>query len=239
MSEKNHETTKQAPAASNAANTEVSGQQEETDSKQDTTMQTDQDANMTSTTQQQEMSSVTNLSSVMEDEEDANNDNEHEQDDNSASSTRKLTPLDDAILESLHNFVLQNISATDLPDRIKKLVNHILVIGGGGSLIQGFPHLLTTRLARQFPEWWSSHEVLLEYSKAVASASNLGADEYWSKIPTPVVVTHPRELDPKWIVWKGASVFGKLEVTRDMYTSAGEWEVAREKSASKWLFPLE
>jgi actin-related protein 8 len=38
------------------------------------------------------------------------------------------------------------------------------------------------------------------------------------------VLPAPRELDPEVLVWKGASVMGKLDSAKDMWIGLEEWE---------------
>lgn len=38
------------------------------------------------------------------------------------------------------------------------------------------------------------------------------------------VLPAPRELDPEVLVWKGASVMAKLEIAKDMWIGAKEWD---------------
>lgn len=38
------------------------------------------------------------------------------------------------------------------------------------------------------------------------------------------VLPAPRELDPRLLVWKGASVFSKLETAKEMWIGQKEWD---------------
>ncbi|EEH38989.2 hypothetical protein PAAG_01451 [Paracoccidioides lutzii Pb01] len=71
----------------------------------------------------------------------------------------------------------------------------VLVIGGG-SLISGFHSFLEERMHIRRPE--------------LASAVMVG--------------TPPRELDPQVVVWKGASVFAKLDATNDSWIGRLEYD---------------
>ena len=71
----------------------------------------------------------------------------------------------------------------------------IMVVGGGGS-VKGMNHVLEERIrARRGKEWNVS------------------------------IANPPRELDSKVIVWKGASVFGKLRGTNDSWIKRGEYDM--------------
>lgn len=67
---------------------------------------------------------------------------------------------------------------------------------GGGSQTNGFRQFLEEELQTSAPKF--SKEVL--------------------------VSPPPREIDPQVLVWKGASIFGKLQGTNDTWISQLEWE---------------
>jgi actin-related protein 8 len=71
-----------------------------------------------------------------------------------------------------------------------------ILILGGGSLVSGLHSFLEERLQAKRP----------------AQAGSV------------MVGTPPRELDPQVVVWKGASVFGKLDATNDSWISQLEYD---------------
>lgn len=79
--------------------------------------------------------------------------------------------------------------------RFNDFVGGVLVIGGG-SLVSGLHSFLEERMQAKRP--------------AVANHIMVG--------------TPPRELDPQVVVWKGASVFGKLDATNDSWIGRLEYD---------------
>lgn len=80
--------------------------------------------------------------------------------------------------------------------KIRDFLSGIMVVGGGG-LVSGFNHMLEEKMR------------ILKPSK-----------DYQIIISVP-----PRELDPQVIVWKGASVFGKLRGTNDSWIRQQEYDI--------------
>lgn len=39
------------------------------------------------------------------------------------------------------------------------------------------------------------------------------------------VIPAPREIDPSWLVWKGISVFARLETAADFWVGREEWDM--------------
>ncbi|KAK2879330.1 hypothetical protein FQN49_000993 [Arthroderma sp. PD_2] len=79
--------------------------------------------------------------------------------------------------------------------KFNDFVGGVLVIGGG-SLVSGFHAFLEERMQLKRPD--------------IASHVMVGAP--------------PRELDPQVVVWKGASVFGKLDATNDSWIGRIEYD---------------
>ncbi|KAF3081487.1 actin-like protein arp8 [Orbilia oligospora] len=83
--------------------------------------------------------------------------------------------------------------------RSKDFFSGILLVGGG-SLTAGLNHLLEERLIRQ--------------------KGNLG---------NLTISSPPRELDPQVLVWKGASVFGKLTSTNEVWIKQSEYDILNSR----------
>ena len=79
--------------------------------------------------------------------------------------------------------------------RMREYLGGIMVVGGGGK-IAGFKQVLEERLQLMQP--------------AFARDTLVGSP--------------PRDLDPQVVVWKGASVFGKLSVTNDSWIGQMEYD---------------
>ncbi|EGD94638.1 chromatin remodeling complex subunit Arp8 [Trichophyton tonsurans CBS 112818] len=81
------------------------------------------------------------------------------------------------------------------PRKFNDFIGGILVIGGG-SLVSGFHAFLEERMQLKYPDL----------------ASHI------------MVGTPPRELDPQVVVWKGASVFGKLDASNESWIGRLEYD---------------
>ncbi|CAO3599870.1 unnamed protein product [Absidia cylindrospora] len=85
-------------------------------------------------------------------------------------------------------------------DRLKRFFTNIIVVGGGGK-ISNFDRVLEDRLL----------------STVVARTCRVDDVE---------VLPAPREMDPQILVWKGASVMCKLDMSKDMWIGEPEWTEA-------------
>lgn len=97
----------------------------------------------------------------------------------------------------LDNAILTSITNAARGDdrKMRDFLGGIMVIGGG-SLIMGFHPFLEERLQSLRP----------------AFAKDI------------MIGTPPRDLDPQVVVWKGASIFGKLSTTNDSWISQLEYD---------------
>ncbi|KAF9948374.1 actin-like protein arp8 [Modicella reniformis] len=116
-------------------------------------------------------------------------------------------------LVALDVVVAQAISNCGSEERSKKLYGSIILVGGGG-MIQGFDRVLEDRLFQALPATLTTVEKV-------------------------EVLPSPRDMDPRLLVWKGASVLGKLESAKELWIKPLEWDlqgrkVLRDKSLFFW-----
>ncbi|KAL1935465.1 hypothetical protein VTP01DRAFT_4605 [Rhizomucor pusillus] len=83
-------------------------------------------------------------------------------------------------------------------ERLKRFFTSIILVGGGG-MISNFNRVLEDRIL----------------STVIAQQAAIEKVE---------VLPAPRELDPRLLVWKGASVFSKLETAKEMWIGQKEWD---------------
>lgn len=87
-------------------------------------------------------------------------------------------------------------------DKARKFGSTVLVVGGG-ALISGLGSATASRVQARLGR---------DYPALVAGGWEVG------------VVPAPREVDPRLLVWKGTSVFARLESVNETWVSKGEWE---------------
>ncbi|RUS20029.1 hypothetical protein BC937DRAFT_86544 [Endogone sp. FLAS-F59071] len=83
-------------------------------------------------------------------------------------------------------------------EKIKKFYSSVILVGGGG-LVSGFERMLADRIA----------------TTAIAQAAGIDRAD---------VLPAPREMDPRLLVWKGASVLSKLDTASEMWIGESEWD---------------
>ena len=116
-------------------------------------------------------------------------------------------------LVALDVVVAQSISNCGSEERSKKLYGSIILVGGGG-MVKGFDRVLEDRLFQALPATLTTVEKV-------------------------EVLPSPREMDPRLLAWKGASVLGKLETANELWIKPLEWElmgrkVLRDKALFVW-----
>ncbi|KAJ3180741.1 actin-like protein arp8 [Geranomyces variabilis] len=99
----------------------------------------------------------------------------------------------------------------ELESHIKKLCGSILVVGGG-ALTSGFNRQLETRLAAVL--------AASPLKKRLDALSVTGSTQALS----PRVLQNPRDIDSTVLAWKGGAVFGKLDMTGDLWIGRAAWE---------------
>ncbi|KAI9485473.1 MAG: hypothetical protein EXX96DRAFT_473196 [Benjaminiella poitrasii] len=118
-------------------------------------------------------------------------------DNNNTSGTNKAQeydtyPIDTAIAQSIE------IAANGSEEKLKRYFTSIILVGGGGKIVN-FSKVLEDRVL----------------STVIAQKSSIDRVE---------VLPPPRDLDPEVLVWKGASVVAKLDSSKDMWIGNVEWE---------------
>lgn len=148
-----------------------------------------------------------------------------------------VMPLDLLILDCLTKYADSIQDSPDACDRVKKVVGSFLLVGGGGNLT-GFAAHLEARLNLYISDWWAQLPIVQKRKAAVEALGEL--TETLKHGPQAMVVQNPREIDPTVLVWKGAAVLGKLDLAREMFTGAREWEDAgMDRLQTKWLMPVD
>ncbi|CAG8610101.1 9022_t:CDS:2 [Ambispora gerdemannii] len=129
----------------------------------------------------------------------------------SSLSRNNITPIVDPVSTlPLDEAIVQSINCSPTEERVKKFYSSIIVVGGGG-LIPGINAMLEDRLS----------------SRPMPFADKLE------------VLSSRRELDPRLLAWKGASVMSKLEIVNESWINTREWgelgvRCLREKAMFVW-----
>ncbi|KAJ3291331.1 actin-like protein arp8 [Borealophlyctis nickersoniae] len=143
------------------------------------------------------------------------------------------SPLDFAIAQSISSISSQTDNLKDLEERVRKLCSSVLVVGGGG-MITGLPKLIEERAAIYLQQ----SPVATKLSGGTPAPGTVpppsGGPAFATPPPmvppgnllpalAPSVIQSPRDIDPRVLVWKGASVFGKLDSVSEMWVGKKEW----------------
>ncbi|KAF7727077.1 actin-like protein arp8 [Apophysomyces ossiformis] len=83
-------------------------------------------------------------------------------------------------------------------ERLKRFFTNIILVGGAG-MVSNFNRVLEDRVL----------------STVIAQSASVERVE---------ILPAPRELDPRLLVWKGASVLSKLDTAKDMWIGEEEWD---------------
>ncbi|EPQ31169.1 uncharacterized protein PFL1_01357 [Pseudozyma flocculosa PF-1] len=112
--------------------------------------------------------------------------------------------LDQAVFNSILSCT--SVSASAGEERVKKMANNILCVGGT-ALIPGLGSALEARLNALF----ATH-----YAQTTGDASNA---------PKVTVIPPPRDMDPRSLAWKGMAVFARLESANEMWIRREDWDL--------------
>lgn len=110
-----------------------------------------------------------------------------------------LTEFTESTIMNIHEAIHFLIGQTKTEERMKKLYSSVLLVGGGG-MVSGFGgKCLEPKLQSTLPPTLSTHQVR--------------------------VLPPPREIDPRILVWKGASILSKLDISNAMWITKEEWNI--------------
>lgn len=128
------------------------------------------------------------------------------------------SPLNDKELRSdylvgLEQAIVQCIERCDNEEMKKKMFTCILIVGGGIAF-NGIEIWIQKKLQQLIPNQYQN-------------GSNIE------------VVTKPKEIDGKFVIWKGGAVLSLLDTANDFWVSKTEWnkfgiKIVREKAAFVW-----
>lgn len=142
---------------------------------------------------------------------------------NAYSDMGSLIELDNAIVISIAsssprliaNYVQGSVdpefgmTLTD-EERMRRLYNSILLVGGGLALFTGVSQMLGDHVLAKFR--YINHEMFKLKPKDL-------------KIDSVQVLASPRDIDPQIVTWKGAAISCRLEsILRDCWTTRAEWK---------------
>ncbi|RKP39084.1 hypothetical protein BJ085DRAFT_18217 [Dimargaris cristalligena] len=115
-------------------------------------------------------------------------------------------------LQPLDTIITHCISHSGPEDRCKRYYANIILVGGGCALTPLFANFLESRLLRARP-------------------AHLQGIEKIQVLPSP------RDLDPRVLAWKGASVLSKLDIAGEMWIQGPEWnELGTKNFKNRLLF---
>ncbi|KDQ13053.1 hypothetical protein BOTBODRAFT_160982 [Botryobasidium botryosum FD-172 SS1] len=108
--------------------------------------------------------------------------------------------------------VIHSIRAAGAADKVKKLLQVVLIVGGS-ALVPGLINALEARL------------------QAMAMALMPGTERVQ-------VIPAPKEIDPRVLAWKGVSVLGKLDALGDLWVQEADWEMLGIRAVKERSFFL-
>ncbi|EPZ34735.1 Actin-related protein domain-containing protein [Rozella allomycis CSF55] len=129
-----------------------------------------------------------------------------------APTEQTIPAIDEAIIQSLGSLV--NLNGNQIPERGKRLLNSILLVGGV-SKIYSLAEFLKSRLATRFKEMGYSTQ------------------------PSMEVLVSSKDMDPKYLSWKGATILAKIDSSKEFWISGEDWHNHELKSLqAKCIFPI-
>ncbi|EIM86889.1 actin-like ATPase domain-containing protein [Stereum hirsutum FP-91666 SS1] len=98
-------------------------------------------------------------------------------------------------------------------DRVKKFLGQGVLLVGGGSMIKGMSQSLQSRLS----------------SLCVPLVSNM---------PLVQIQPPPKDVDPRVLIWKGASVLGKMDGVSELWVTREDWDLLGMRALRERCFYL-
>ncbi|RWS22642.1 actin-related protein 8-like protein [Leptotrombidium deliense] len=116
-------------------------------------------------------------------------------------------------LLGLDQAIIQCIDRCDNDDTKRRMYNCVLVVGGGINF-KGVETWLQNRLSVQIPLQYRTGQCI-------------------------DIVTNPKDIDPRFVVWKGAAVMSLLDTSQELWITKREWNrtgirILREKAPFVW-----
>ncbi|KAK4693561.1 hypothetical protein P7C70_g8899, partial [Phenoliferia sp. Uapishka_3] len=112
-------------------------------------------------------------------------------------------PLDVAVVES--------ILAAGTEDRMKRICQNVLIVGGTGSI----------------------HNIGFAVESRVSPALSARVPSLYGQM---AIVPPPREIDPRILAWKGISVLSKLDGAADLWIRKEDWEALGMRALKERAF---
>lgn len=157
----------------------------------------------------------------------------------SSSSSSQSTPKINVRVESskipLDVAVVESILAAGAEDRMKKICQNVVVVGGTG-LIHNIGFAVQSRYVLSF----SCHPCLPLALTRPRPASRSVAPQLSIRQPSLAgqlaIVPPPRDIDPQILAWKGIAVLNKLESANDLWIRAEDWETLGMRAVRERAF---
>jgi len=132
------------------------------------------------------------------------------------SSSKSPSPTIDVALEAsklpLDVAIFNSVRAAGGDDRIKKYLQAVLVVGGT-ALIPGMAHALESRL------------------QAIATPLVQNMEKVQ-------IIPPPKEVDKRTLVWKGASVLGRMDGVSELWVTDADWDMMGMRGLKERCFFL-
>lgn len=128
------------------------------------------------------------------------------------------TPLDRAVFYALlasTGSMSGQLSGAGNEERLRKLANNIMCIGGSARL-SGLGEALEARVSMLLAEHYTPSDPAR--TPAVSVGPNFVA-------PQATVIPPPRNMEPEHLAWKGLAVLAHLDALQELWVTAADWDV--------------